>query len=120
MEFLGGLAGFHGGCSFGRGAGGKSEQQDETKNVRCFHNLFEPYHIGGYMIFNFGKSCESTRPTGSCFTLTTIKSSMFRSLKILNASTASASSRMQMGFRVITFLSGCASRLALPAMWRRK
>ena len=43
-----------------------------------------------YIIFNFGKSCESTRPTGSFFELTTIKSSMFRSLKIFKASTASA------------------------------
>ena len=49
------------------------------------------------MILSFGRSCESTRPTGSRFTFTTIKSSMFRSLKIFSASTASASSRMQTG-----------------------
>ena len=32
-----------------------------------------------YIIFNFSKPCESTRPTGSCFAFTTIKSSTFRS-----------------------------------------
>ncbi len=49
------------------------------------------------MIFNFGKSCESTSPTGSFFAFTTMRSSMFRSLKIFNASTASALSEMQIG-----------------------
>ena len=83
------------------------------------------FHVAGqaapaYMIFSFGKSCESTRPTGSRFAFTTIKSSMFRSLKIFNASTASASSRMQIGLRVITFLSGRASRFSPAAMRRRK
>ena len=63
------------------------------------------------MIFNFGKSCESTRPTGSCFAFTTIKSSMFRSLKIFSASTASAFSQMQIGLRVITFFNGCDKQI---------
>ena len=42
------------------------------------------------MTLNFGKSCESTRPTGSRLALTTIRSSMLRWLKIFSASTASA------------------------------
>ena len=59
-----------------------------------------------YIIFSFGKSCESTRPTGSRFAFTTMRSSMFRSLKIFSASTARAFSQMQIGLGVITFFSG--------------
>jgi len=59
-----------------------------------------------YTIFSFGKSCESTRPTGSRFAFTTMRSSMFRSLKIFSASTARAFSQMQIGLGVITFFSG--------------
>src|SRR5205823_892454 len=71
----------------------------------------QPSESVDYMIFSLGKSWESTKPTGSCFALTTIKSSMFRSLKIFKASTASASSRMQIGLRVITHFNVCASKL---------
>jgi hypothetical protein len=46
-----------------------------------------------YMSFNFGKSWESTNPTGSLFELTTIRSSMSRLSKIAKASAARASSR---------------------------
>jgi hypothetical protein len=34
-------------------------------------------HVRCHMIFNFGKSCESTKPTGSRIAFKTIKSSMF-------------------------------------------
>src|SRR5207302_588313 len=70
--------------------------------------------------FHFGKSCESTRPTGSLLAFTTIKSSMLRSSKIFNASAASASSRTATGSRVITLASGCASTLSSAAMRRRR
>ena len=45
------------------------------------------------------------------FEFTTIKSSMFRSLKIFSASAARAFSEMQIGFRVITVFSGCDRNL---------
>jgi uncharacterized protein (DUF1501 family) len=46
----------------------------------------------GYSSFNLGRSCESTRPTGSRFSLITMRSSMLRSLKIRSASTATVPS----------------------------
>src|SRR5208282_685499 len=76
----------------------------------------ELHHSRHYIIFNFGKSCESTRPTGSCFAFTTIKSSMFRSSKVFSASAASAFSQMQIGLGVITFFNGCESKLSPLAM----
>ena len=51
---------------------------------------------------SLGRSCESMRPIGSRFELTTIRSSMLRSLKIWMASAAKASSRRQIGLRVMT------------------
>src|ERR1035437_9325579 len=73
-----------------------------------------------HTIFSFGKSCESTRPTGSFFVFTTMRSSMLRSLKILSASTASAFSQMQTGRGVITFFKGSDKRFSFVAMCRRK
>src|SRR5439155_14584160 len=88
-------------------------------------NLIHPPAVADLSVavhinFHLGKSCESTNPTGSFRALTTIKSSMFRSLKIFSASTASASSRTATGLRVITFASGCASTLSSAAMRRRR
>ena len=52
-------------------------------------NQIRPH--SAYMIFCFARSCESTRPTGSRFAFTTIKSSMLRSLKIFRRLLHSAS-----------------------------
>ena len=54
------------------------------------------------MALSFGRSCESTRPIGSRLALTMMRSSMFRSLKMWMASAAKASSRRQIGLRVMT------------------
>src|SRR5438552_7850855 len=73
-----------------------------------------------HISLNFGRSWESISPTGSCFALTTMRSSMLRSLKILSASAPSASARMQIGLRVITRASGSVNTLSPDDSRRRK
>src|ERR1700733_6110434 len=99
--------------SFVKNRAGLFRQQDGHRRFTAAGNAHENQNERMlHMIFNFGKSCESTKPTGSRFTFTTIKSSMFRSLKIFKASTASAFSQMQIGLGVITFFKGSDKRFS--------
>jgi hypothetical protein len=55
-----------------------------------------------YTSLSLGRSCISTKPTGSRCSLTTMRSSMLRSLKMRRASTAISVSRAETGLGVMT------------------
>src|ERR1044071_2947036 len=80
----------------------QSTQRDAHIQPR-FHALL-PRNF--YISLSLGKSWESTRPTGSFLRFTTIRSSIFRSLKIFSASTDKASCRTRTGFRVMQAARG--------------